>query len=251
MLPSNPRRERVGAFDLFQRTALTAALLAGLAAAAQAQTAAVPNTSADSAASERAKREGDKVFQWIRIHSDKPRKAAAAPVAAEKPIAAAAPPAVKVVAKTAAKPTETGITETARPLSTAAGRSDSPPAPSRTSQPLPEPVTQQVAAKTDASAPLVASSATSPQVEIEEDVPLTPTFRSEPEFPGALMRTLRKGLVQVAFTVKPDGTVSEVHAVSSTHPRLASSAVATVEQWKFKPVRHAQQAIVDLGFNLD
>src|SRR5437868_13916604 len=181
MLHSNSRRKSVGALDLFKQTALTAALLAGLVAAAKAQTAVAPNTPADAAASERAKREGDKVFQWIRIHSDKPRKAAAAPVAADKPATAAAPVAAKVAAKQAAKPAESGITETVQPLSAAATRSDNSLAASRPAQPAPEPVTQQVAAKTDASAPLVAAAA-SPQVEIEEDMPLTPTFRSEPDF---------------------------------------------------------------------
>ena len=232
--------------------AVLVAALASLANMAQAQTV-PPATGAGpgESASERASREGDKVFQWIRMHADKPRKAAAvekekAPVAAATPTAA-----VKVAAKPAPKPADSGISETAHSASKAAPQQQQVAAvaakPPVSSEPPPS---QTAAALTDASAPLAATAA-SPQVEIEEDLSLVPVARAEPEFPGAMMRQLRKGLVQVAFTVQPDGSVSEAHAVTSSHPRLAPSAIATVSQWKFKPVHHAQQAVVDLGFNLD
>ncbi len=229
--------------------ALLASIFVAMAPVARAQT--VPPATGPGpgeSASERASREGDKVFQWIRMHADKPRKAAVP----EKAPVAAVPAPVKVAAKPAAKPADSGITETVQPLSAkaspqqehVAAASGKPPAANE------PPTSQTAAAATDASAPL-ASTGSSPQVEIEEDVSLVPVVRAEPEFPGVLMRQLRKGLVQVAFTVQPDGSVSQAHAVSSTNARLASSAIATVSQWKFQPVRHAQQAVVDLGFNLD
>ena len=58
-------------------------------------------------------------------------------------------------------------------------------------------------------------------------------------------------MVQVGFTVQPDGSVSLPRVLSATHPRLAQTAVATVMEWRFLPVPHAQDAVVDLGFNLD
>ena len=67
--------------------------------------------------------------------------------------------------------------------------------------------------------------------------------KTEPEFPGNLMRTLRKGMVQVSFTVQPDGSVTQPRVVSTTHPRLAQTAVATVSQWRFQPVSNAQEAV--------
>ena len=85
----------------------------------------------------------------------------------------------------------------------------------------------------------------------EDDVALIPLRKTEPEFPANLMRTLRKGVVQVSFTVLTDGTVSEPRVVSASHPRLAPTAVVTVSQWRFQPLRHPQQAVVDLGFNLE
>jgi TonB family protein len=246
------RHSRAAACVLFKTTASTAVLYAAMASCAQAQT--VPPASgagAGESASERASREGDKVFQWIRMHADKPRKAAAAEKA---PVAAAPAPApVKVAAKPAPKPADSGITETVQPLPAPAKSSPQERMAATSAKPSvasEAPPSQTAAAATDASAPL-ASTGASPQVEIEEDVSLVPVARSEPEFPGTLMRQLRKGVVQVAFTVQPDGSVSQAHAVSSSHPRLAAPAIATVAQWKFQPVRHAQQAVVDLGFNLD
>ena len=249
MSSSFTRHSRAVDSVLPKRTTLAAMLVVAMATAAQAQT--VPpatGSGANESASERASREGDKVFQWIRMHADTPRKAAAP----EKAPVAAAPAPAKVAAKPAAKPADSGIAETVQPRSAkaspqpehVAAASGKPPA---SNEP---PTSQTAAAATDASAPL-ASTGASPQVEIEEDISLVPIVRSEPEFPGALMRQLRRGQVQVAFTVQPDGTVSQARAVSTTHPRLASSAIATVSQWKFQPVHHAQQAVVDLGFNLD
>ena len=244
------RHSRAVASVLPKPTTLAALLVVAMAGLAHAQTVPPATGSGPSeSASERASREGDKVFQWIRMHADKPRKAGAPEKA---PVAAAPAPAAAKVAAKPAKPADSGGAQTAQPLSAkaspqqeqVAAASGKPPA---SNEP---PTSQTAAAATDASAPL-ASTGASPQVEIEEDVSLVPVVRSEPQFPGTLMRQLRKGQVQVAFTVRPDGTVSEAHALSSTHPRLAPSAIATVSQWKFEPVRHAQQAVVELGFNLD
>ena len=218
------------------RYVLLSMAMAG-SAAAQAP---APVTPADLSAADRAKRDAEKVFQWIRIHSDKPRKAtAAAPV--DKPPAAPAP---RSATRAARAPD--GIVETVRELP-AAPRQDLASRPVEPPTPAPAPAANtSPAVAVDASAPQVAAAAA-----VEDDVALMPVHKTEPEFPGALMRQLRKGLVQVGFTVKPDGSVTQVHAVSSTHPRLVAAAVSTVAQWKFQPLRQPQQAVVDLGFNLD
>lgn len=220
------------------RAALCILLSAMLAGPAAAQ-APAPSPNTDMTAADRAKRDAEKVFQWIRIHSDKPRKSAqASPAAAgDKAQAAGAPRATP-------RPTRApeAVADTARDL----------PAAARSAPPAPEPplaaapaVPAHTPIAADASAPLVSAPP------VEEEVALRPLVKSEPEFPPNLMRQLRKGLVQVGFTVKPDGSVTQVHAVSSSHPRLVASAVATVAQWRFQPVRSSQQAVVDLGFNLD
>src|SRR5258705_2507959 len=119
MLLSQPRRRWTGALSFFKRTALTVSLLAITASGARAQTAPVAKA-ADIAASERAAKEGDKVFQWIRIHSDKPRKAVAAPERA--PVAVPAP--MKVATKASAKPVEVATQEPAAQGNTASARNE-------------------------------------------------------------------------------------------------------------------------------
>jgi len=220
-------------FQLRHRAALCILVSAIVAGTAGAQTPASP----DMSAAERAKRDADKVFQWIRIHSDKPRKATApAPAAGDKTQAAVARPAP---ARTRAPET---LAEPARER-TDAVRAVAPPEPALPAGPVPVQAAAEVVP--DASAPMATSAAT-----VEEES-LTPLVKSAPEFPPNLMRQLRKGAVQVGFTVKPDGSVSDARAVSSSHPRLVAAAVATVAQWRFQPLRQAQDAMVELGFNLD
>jgi TonB family protein len=255
MLSSQTRYPRAAAPSSFKPAALAAVLIAALAGTSQAQT--VPpakGAGPGQSASERASKEGDKVFQWIRIQADKPRKATAAPAAStEKPpvAAAVAPAPAKVAARAAvAKPAANDATPSAAepaadPAAKAAPREERMAAAKPVTQP--DPALPAVETK-DASAP---NAAASPVVEMEEEVALTPVTKSDPEFPPSLMRQLRKGLVQVGFTVQPDGTVTDAHAVTSTHPRLAPSAVHAVQQWKFQPIRHAEQAVVELGFNLE
>nr|WP_282597130.1 energy transducer TonB [Rhizobacter sp. SG703] len=73
----------------------------------------------------------------------------------------------------------------------------------------------------------------------------------EPQFPRAVMLDLRRGTVRVRFDVLPDGTVAGQTVVSSTSVRLNRAALAAVGQWKFQPLREAQEGIVEVGFNLD
>lgn len=231
---SQPRCRRDGAASPLTRLALALSLAAVLSEAAHAQApAASASAASDAAPSERARRDAEKVFQWIRIHSDKPRKAASTSGATERSTAHAP-------VKKAARTPDSGpaVTVPPAPVVVAPASPEREPAPVVAASPLPLQDSVKAAA-----APTPAS--------VEEDEVLYAIHKSEPEFPANLMRTLRKGMVQVAFTVQPDGSVAQPRVLSSTHPRLAQTAVATVSQWRFQPLRHAQDAVVDLGFNLD
>jgi TonB family protein len=235
-----PWCHRAGGILRLSRPALAGALAAAVTVGVHAQSPVPPSSAASGAApSERAKRDAEKVFQWIRIHSDKPRKAAAA--APERPVPAAP-------VKRAAKAPDSPITETLQstPVVAAPARSEPAPPPVAAA-PAPLPPAPSLAATAKA-APMVPPS---PAPAAEPDEVLIAIRKTEPEFPGNLMRTLRKGMVQVSFTVQADGSVTEPRVVSTTHPRLAQTAVATVSQWRFQPLRNAQEAVVDLGFNLD
>jgi len=220
-------------------TAQTAA--PGASAASSPTTALTPE--------ERARREGDQVFRWILMHSDKPRKAAvpkddkpATVVTRVKPPVRVAEPAVEVTAN--ATPSA-APQRAAPPIATVAmPEAAPPPAPS----PAPEPVMVSKAEMTATAAVVPpAPPAAAPDADATES--LRPVSQEEPKFPVNLVRTLRTGLVQVKFTVLPDGSVAEPAVISTSNARLNPSALAAVAQWRFAPVRKPQQGVVELGFN--
>jgi TonB family protein len=230
--------------------------IAALSGGAYAETAApatpAPTPSGDMSPAERAQREADRVFQWIRIHSDKPRK----PTSTRDDKAPASSAAVKGPGRPSPKPADGASADAATARREVARDKTEPAQPSALSSSAgttPAPGATMNGASPDSSAAggLVAAVAPNPVAVPEPDAPLVPVIRTEPAFPSSLMRTLRKGMVQVSFTVEPDGSVSQPQAVTSTNSRLNSAAIGTVTQWRFQPLRHAQQAVVDLGFNLD
>ena len=240
--------------------AACAALLATAAlwpvASAMAQTAAPVAAAASSAEltpAERAKRDGDKVFHWILIHGDKPRK----PVATVAPKEDRAPPAVARVKPAARAPSgrvdeaavETSSTSAA-PLS-AAPQASLASAPASAPAPALDPATTRAASASLASAALAVPTApAAAAAPIEDDSPdtLTPLSQAEPKFPISLVRALRTGQVRVKFTVQPDGSVADPTVIGTSSARLNPSALAAVAQWRFAPVRKAQQGVVELGF---
>ena len=67
--------------------------------------------------------------------------------------------------------------------------------------------------------------------------------------PGATrQREQLQGKVMVAFSVKPDGSTSDVHVVQTSDRRLNSASVNAVSGWRFKPIREAQPVEVELVF---
>jgi TonB family protein len=228
-----------------------AAATAWPASFATAQTPAPSTSAASSPASaltpeERAKREGDQVFRWILIHSDKPRKTAAPKDEKPAPVVTRVKPPARA-------------TEPAAEASVTAAAAAAPPRPTPPPVTVPVLATTPVVASIPAPEPLVVSKIDGPKATVpappaaapEADVTeaLRPLSQEEPKFPVNLVRTLRTGLVQVKFTVLPDGSVAEPAVVSTSNARLNPSALAAVAQWRFAPVRKPQHGVVDLGFN--
>ena len=191
------------------------------------------------APSERAKRDAEKVFSWMKLQTvdtKKPNAPVVVPAKEEKPVVAAKPankPAPKSEATVVAS-NDTRAAELAQTLESA-------------------PTAAGVAAAEAASvaaAGLAAPAATMaiPEPEVEEPIQLVPIAASQPEFPAALMQKLRQGRVQVAFDIQPDGTVADVRVVSSTSQRLNRFVVAAVEEWRFQPIRRTQTAGTEFYF---
>ncbi len=254
--------DRLPALVVRVGTALLLTLFAGVPESAHAQPTppgSASGAAGDLTASERAQRDTDKVFKWILIHSDKPRKLA--PVREEKPV---------VVAPARPKPTTTRNADIAAPAARGTAPSASPKAlvtgvakaptanaaASENNETSSAPAGAEPAAATAVvnsvgGAPERAAGTTAAEGESDADEPLTAVLRADPQFPPSLMRTLRTGRVQVRFTVIPDGSVSQRTVVASSNVRLNADALAAVAKWRFKPLRREKQAVVEVGFDLD
>ena len=257
MPDSTPRRAAVHsiASPALKRFALTAlaALCAGLAglgghgtAHAQAE---LPTTAP--AASDRAKRDADKVYELIRMHADRPRKA---PTTATVLAPAQAPAAVSEVEQ-ATRPAVVALTATPRlPATTASARVHDPsgaghvgPAPAVALSALAAPVHATEMTLKHVSVPAVAMTRGGAAAAASESAAPTLVLLSgvEPDFPRQLTRRLGQGSVVVNFEVLPDGTVGATHIERSRHPGLNEAAVAAVAAWRFKPISKATAAVTE------
>ena len=257
---------------------LAVALVASLVAvpAAQAQAGAdASKAKSELSPTERAQRDADKVFQWIRFHADKPG-AKPAIILPGQGAAAPAPASAAVAAKpnnnrapernadaagarrnvAAGNPDRRGITEAVADVAVEAGRAESTAA-------LSPEATQLAAASLSATnvpavlpetlaptaAPAAAAVFAEPPPVVE--TPLKAIKMVEPEFPRQLQSTLRSGTVQVRFTVMPDGSVGRAEAIQTTHRRLNPAALDAVNQWRFEPIAKAREATVELVFRVE
>lgn len=239
---------------------------------AQAQTPppAAASGAAESAVSDRAKRDAAGPLYWIRLNAQKadavakpaPRivetrptaPAAGAAVPRSTPPAAAPTSAVATAAGTAEP--SLGTLSAPGPVSVAGGGSDSSAAAQLSLlPPAVAPAVGEVAVSL--AAPAAASRSTdtarqaAPAPAVVDDAPLALVSGGEPEFPAIVVRKLRKGTVQVRFEVQLDGRVANASVVQTTSRSLNDAALEAVRSWRFQPVRAPRSAVVDLGFDLD
>ena len=189
---------------------------------------------AAAAPSERAKKEADDVFRWIKIHTDAPRKPTEK-AATKLPTASTALANAKATEASKAAQSASAAASAAA----ATGFNEVTANPGAAALPVPEPV---VSAKAPDSAPAVPA---------PKEAPLRPVAQANPQFPEDVMQTLGQGSVSVRFTVLPDGSVANAEVLSSSHRKLNRSALEAVAQWRFEPIPNARSARVELGFKLD
>ena len=257
------------------------------AIAAQAQTAPAAATSAaavdpkavDAKAAmsdvERAKRDADKVFQWIKFHAEKGEKKPAHEAKAEppnpdaKPVLAPAPvarrqelaPAAEraLAARNAAQdaaPVVASASPAPASIGQAAGTSGGQSAaqtiapPTSVPQPMSETPSPQVVAMPAPSTAAPVGKAPEPEPD-DEPAPLKLLHKVDPEYPRALLAQQRAGSVLVQFTVRPDGSVDAPQALRSPDRKLSAAALNAVKQWRFGPIPAPRQVSVEIGFQVD
>ncbi len=247
------------------RTLCQALSLSLASLAVHAQTAPAAPAEAKPALSdvERAKRDADKVFQWIKFHAEKgekkpekPEAKAETPRPAAKPAAAPAPvvarrqepepvserapaarsPAQEPVAMAAPAP----VTQTIAPPASSPSPLSETPAPQGMS--MSAPVTAAAAGKAAPPEPAPLE---------PEDVPLKLVRKVDPEYPRSLLAQQRQGSVLVQFTVRPDGSVDAAQATRSPDRKLSTAAVNAVRQWRFEPIPAPRQVSVEIGFQVE
>ncbi|MDH0864977.1 energy transducer TonB [Mitsuaria sp. GD03876] len=258
---------------------LSVSLIAAAAHAQTAPAAAAADPKAQMSDVERAKRDADKVFQWIKFHAEKGEKKAGEKPheakAAEAPKPVARPTAVATAAPAAATTRRQDLDPVAeralaaRNAAQDAGANAAPTVAAAT--PAPSPVAQTIAPATPAPQPL--SETTSPQVvsmaapataapagkappepepaEADEPAPLKLLRKVDPEYPRALLSMQRQGSVLVQFTVRPDGSVDAPQALKSPDRKLSAAAINAVKQWRFEPIPAPRQVSVEIGFQVE
>jgi len=247
---------------------LLAALSLVLPLFGQAQTAA-PLNDAD-----RARRDADKVLDFIKFQTvktkpatdaaDKPRRPvtpAPAPPAPPAPTTVAAPAPPPHQASIAARPAEGNAapahTVTPAPVQPAPMAAPTTQAATAARASVPAPTQPAPSLGTPAVAPLPAAlpppaaAATPAEPEAEDDeVELQIQNFVAPVLPPSVQKTLGSGTrkVTVRFTVEADGRVSKADAAADVPVRLVRPATDAVLQWRFAPLPHARTVDVEIAF---
>lgn len=207
---------------------------------------------------ERAQKQADAVFSWIKLNADKGanRQPAPPPASAPAPVARKATPAPAPVMAAAPRPAPV----TAAPTVSAAAPAAAPVTASIAASPEPEAdlarnamLVASASPTTAPSSPLAvaAQAAEPPTPPVEEaEVPLKLLHRVNPTIPPQMQRqTFRDAFARVKFTVAPDGQVSQVESMKATNNRLAAAAIEAVKQWRFAPIPEAREAAIEFAFN--
>lgn len=205
--------------------------------------------------SDRAKRDADKVFSFIKFHTVRTAPAPAKPTAQAAPptrsLGVAAAPASQPVAATPASVGAAATSSAAAPAaatpSTLAADAASAAEPTVTTAGLPADAAS--AAATLSQAPLQAA----PQVE-EEEVPLRLVDYVAPDMSAQVLAAMPSNevTVPVRFTVQPDGRVSSAQAMGGSAPRrVAQAAVRAVQQWRFDPLPAERTVDVEINFKAE
>lgn len=228
-------------------TAIATGLLL-LSQAALAQT--TPPTS-DKQRLERAQKQADAVFHWIKLNSEKganrqqpaptpPAPPAPAPAPApRKPaaVAAAPKPATPAAPASAAAPAEA-------PVAAAVASAPDPVQVAAAAPPAPEPAATPPATVAMAAVPAPPPPAPEPEVQLQ------PLSRVNPVVPRQLrQQSFRTGYARVRFTVTPAGVVSMAEVLETSHTRLGPAAVEAIKQWRFAPIPTAREAAIEFAFN--
>lgn len=230
--------------DLARACALVGCIVCALPCLAQTQSAATID-----AAEERARKQSERVLNFIKNMADTPRKPELIRTVRAKPAASA--PAARAAAEPVAgapanAPTTAPLPAPAR--TEVATQAVAPVVAETPAAAPPEAATASVAPSTPSAAAPAAAVAAAAVEPVE--APLELLEQVQPEFPRELYSSLSSGKVMVRFTVQPNGTVREPSVLTTSHRRLNRAALEAVSQWRFAPIKEERVAQVEIEFSL-
>lgn len=168
-------------------------------------------------------------------------RAAATRVAAAQAVAEASPP-VAPSAQGQAEPAPPPLQEPT-PTQAVTARADEPAAASPTAQSAPPPAAAQAPPRSAAARPpSAAASAPAPRL----------LHQPPPRYPSLAMSRRMEGSVQVAFTIRPDGSVDGARVVGADPPGVFDrSALGAVSSYRFEPAGRTVASMVTVRFTLN
>jgi TonB family protein len=189
---------------------------------------------------ERAKRDAERVFNFIRFQTVRPAAAPAKPAAAARGPAATSPAGTSVAAAPAPGADPVPAPPPAPVTRSLTGSNSAEPTVSTADLP-------DVPIVREGNVPLVAPPA--PVIEAQE-VPLKLTAYTAPELTPQVLAAMpgNEVVVPVRFTVQTDGRVSAAQALGSGPRRVQQAAVRAVQQWRFSPIPAVREVDVDIAF---
>lgn len=99
--------------------------------------------------------------------------------------------------------------------------------------------------------PSTASSAPSPDTAVADTVPRI-LRQVAPRYPPIAGRRGQEGEVEVAFTINPDGRVSDVVVIRSEPPRVFDrAAIAAMEDWRYEAPGRSVRSSRTFAFRMD
>lgn len=205
---------------------------------------------------ERAKRDAEKVFSFIKFQPVKkpaPAAATAVPRTGSNRAEAPAPSrgkAVPVESSAAPMPAQASAPPSA-PLQAQAGAAEAERSQASAPSAQINPPEVQPPASAAAAAPSLPSAASAPDSELDEpEVELKLVDFVAPELSPQVQATLGASnpVVKLRFTVGADGKVEAARAVDGVPRRLGQVAERAVLQWRFEPLPAAREVEVEIAF---
>lgn len=204
---------------------------------------------------ERARRDAEKVFNFIRFQTVRkaPADGEAKPPRPRRSTPAPPPPNAAAPAQpSAAVPASTASSAASSAPSATVATAE--PVPSAAIAPSPAPTAPPIAAAPNA-APAAASGTANdePEDADDDDEALKLVSFTAPQLSLELQATLGPSTrnVKVRFTVEADGRVTQAQAQEGTPRKLANVATQAIRQWRFAPLPRSREVDVEIAFKRD